>query len=164
MLIGIIADTHDNLPMIARAIVALRARRVDMMLHAGDFVAPFALKLLLKADIPLIGVFGNNDGERRILSDLSDALHQGPHRFELEGRTIVMAHEPDVLAAAIEDGDDLAVCGHLHEPQIKVGAPLLVNPGEAGAWLSGRSTGAVVDLRKMTAELVEFGRQEVTRL
>jgi hypothetical protein len=160
MLIGILADTHDNLPMIERALTELKARKVEVLLHAGDYVAPFALKRVLASELPLVGVFGNNDGERRGLGKLSEDIHLGPYRFELEGRTIVMAHEPDVLKDALGDGDDLGVCGHTHEPQISIGPPLVVNPGEVGGWLTGRSTGAVVDLKTMCAELLEFAGHE----
>ena len=73
MLVGVIADTHDNLPLVARAMELFRRRGVGAVLHAGDFVAPFALKPFVAADMPLTGVFGNNDGERDGLAALSDA-------------------------------------------------------------------------------------------
>ncbi len=160
MRVGVLADTHDNLLMIDRATAALRARGVEMILHAGDFVSPFALKLLLQAGIPLIGVFGNNDGEKDGLSKLTSEIFEAPHRFELAGKSVVLAHEREALAEAIEAGDDLAVCGHSHRPEISAGRPLTVNPGETSGWLTGRPTGAIVDLKDMSAEIVEFGRQE----
>jgi predicted phosphodiesterase len=33
---------------------------------------------------------------------------------------------------------------------------LIVNPGEVGTWLYGKSTAAIVDLNKMEAEIVEL--------
>lgn len=160
MLIGVLADSHDNLAMMGRAIEQLRARGVAVLLHAGDYIAPFALKLIVNSGIPFVGVFGNNDGERKGLSALSEDLFPGPHRFELEGRTILMAHEPEALSAALEPGDDLGVCAHTHRPEISVGPPLMVNPGEVGGWVTGRCTGAIVELRTMTAQIIEFGMQE----
>ena len=138
MLIGVLADTHDNLARTGLAIEQLRARGVAALLHAGDYVAPFALKLVVNSGIPFVGIFGNNDGERKGLSALSEDLFPGPHRLELEGRTIVM----------------------VHDPEISVGPPLIVNPGEVGGWLTGRCTGAIVELRTMTAQIIEFGMQE----
>ncbi|GAH63253.1 unnamed protein product, partial [marine sediment metagenome] len=35
--------------------------RVQAILHAGDYVAPFALARLLQARLPVYGVFGNCD-------------------------------------------------------------------------------------------------------
>jgi len=109
--------------------------------------------------VPIIGVFGNNDGERAGLSRACDGLHAAPYRCVLGGRTIVLAHDADQLAGA-SDGADLLVCGHTHEPRVQMGPPLLVNPGEAGGWLTGLSTAALVSLETMEAELVQLGPQE----
>jgi len=38
----------------------------------------------------------------------------------------------------------------------KFGKALLVNPGEVGTWLYGKSTVALLDLEKMEAEIVEL--------
>jgi hypothetical protein len=164
MLLGIMADSHDNLPKVAAACRAFRDRGVGAVLHAGDFVAPFALKLLVGAGIPVTAVFGNNDGERAGLLAACKDIHNSPHRLELGGRTIVMAHAPGQLEAPECDGADLLVHGHTHQACIQDGPPLLVNPGEAGGWLTGRSTVAVVDLECMTAELVELDPQETVAL
>ncbi len=160
MLVGVISDTHDNLPKIAAATELFGRRGVEMLLHAGDYVAPFALKLLLKPGLRLIGVFGNNDGERRGLSKVCATLYEPPHRFDLGGRTVVLAHGPDVLGAAAADGADLVVHGHTHEAFVREGPPLIVNPGEAGGWLSGRCTVALVELDTMQAEIADLGPQE----
>jgi putative phosphoesterase len=37
-MIGIISDTHDNLPAIKRAVDLFNEKNVDLVLHAGDFV------------------------------------------------------------------------------------------------------------------------------
>ena len=159
-MVGVLSDTHDNLPMIERAAAVLCARGVQVLLHAGDYVAPFALKLLMRRGIPLIGVFGNNDGERNGLSKINGEVLEGPYRLALEGRTVLIAHEPEVLADAVRPGDELAICGRTHQPAICFGPPLAVSPGEAGGWLTGRATGVIVDLENLTAEVVEFGKQE----
>lgn len=160
MLVGIISDTHDNLPVIDRGLDLLEERGVQTLLHAGDLVAPFALKLILRKGLPLVGVFGNNDGERVGLGRMHDKLYEGPHRFELDGRTVLMAHEQEVLMEARQGNEDLLICGHDHNADIVAGTPLRINPGEMGGWLTGCCTGAIVDTHDMTAELIEFGRQE----
>jgi len=163
MLVGVIADTHDNLPLVARAMELFRRRGVGAVLHAGDFVAPFALKALLEPGIPLYGVFGNNDGERAGLGSLCPTLHEAPYRVELGGRTIVLAHSPQQLDARSTEGADLVIHGHTHRVRLEAGRPLLLNPGEAGGWLTGRPTVAVVDLEAMKAEIVELRREEAPR-
>ncbi|MCM8780547.1 MAG: metallophosphoesterase family protein, partial [Candidatus Omnitrophica bacterium] len=70
MRIGIISDTHDNLPKIDSAVEYFNRQRVGFVLHAGDFVAPFAVAKLKKLDCDWAGVFGNNDGEREGLSKI----------------------------------------------------------------------------------------------
>ena len=39
MLIGILADTHDNLEKVDAAVRSLNAKGVEMVLHAGDYVS-----------------------------------------------------------------------------------------------------------------------------
>ncbi|RLI45996.1 YfcE family phosphodiesterase, partial [Candidatus Bathyarchaeota archaeon] len=41
MLIGIMADTHDRLPLLDKAVKRLNEEKVKLVLHAGDYVAPF---------------------------------------------------------------------------------------------------------------------------
>jgi len=43
MLIGLISDTHDNLPQIEKAINYLNTADVKLVLHAGDYCAPFTI-------------------------------------------------------------------------------------------------------------------------
>ena len=156
MLIGVMADTHDNLPKVAAAVELFAARGAQAILHAGDFVAPFALRLLLRSGVPLIGVFGNNDGEKEGLRKACAELHDAPHRFELGGRTIVLAHDPAQLQGAASAGADLLVYGHTHQADVRLASPLVVNPGEAGGWLTGRSTVAVLDTETLEARILEL--------
>jgi hypothetical protein len=58
---------------------------------------------------------------------------------------------------------DLLVCAHTHRPAVEQGPPLVVNPGEAGGWLTGRCTAALVDLDRIQAEIIELGSQETVR-
>lgn len=68
MILGILADTHDNLPKIEKAVKLFNKNKVDFVLHAGDFVAPFAISALKGLSCGWQGVFGNNDGEKEGLS------------------------------------------------------------------------------------------------
>ncbi|MHC5034063.1 MAG: metallophosphoesterase [Planctomycetota bacterium] len=164
MLLGVIADTHDNLPKIAAAAELFARRGVGHILHAGDLVAPFALRLLLKAGIPVTGVFGNNDGELTGLKKLCSTIYDGPYWFDLAGRAIVVTHDVADLEAESAAEVDLIVCGHSHEVSVAAGQPLRINPGEAGGWVTGRSTAALVDLADMRAEVVELGAQETIQI
>lgn len=75
--IGIMADTHDRLQLIDRAVETLNREGVDLVLHAGDYVAPFAVLRLKPLKAKLIGVFGNNDGDKSLLKERFDEIGGG---------------------------------------------------------------------------------------
>lgn len=155
MKIGIISDSHDNLPLIRKAVHYLNDEwPVDAVIHAGDYVAPFAVRELANLRAPFYGVFGNNDGERAGIRKVLPQIQQPPLRLELGGRIIVVTHDRAELAEADTAGADIVVCGHTHNPEVRRNGFLLVNPGELGAWLTGASTLAVVDLENLDARIV----------
>ena len=70
MKIGIISDTHDNLPQIRKAVKVFNREKVDLVFHAGDFVSPFTALEFKNLNSPLYGVFGNNDGDKLYLKEI----------------------------------------------------------------------------------------------
>jgi putative phosphoesterase len=159
MLIGIIADTHDNMPVIQRAVEILTKRKVEHVIHAGDFCSPFTFRAFKHLSCDFTGIYGNNDGERLLLQQLSNSrIFIQPHILELAGKKIVIMHEHHVVDALADSNHfDLVVYGHTHIPDIrKQGNTLIVNPGELSGWLYGKSTMAIADLSSLSAELIEF--------
>ena len=159
MLIGIMADSHDNLPKVRQAVEFFNQKKVALVLHAGDFIAPFVvIRELKNLSSPLIGVFGNNDGERKGLKEVMGRIgeiHLPPFTLEKEKRRILLLHDLKKLRGCQVNQYDLIVYGHTHQPEIKrEGKTLLVNPGECGGWLTGHSTIGLVDLDKMEAEVI----------
>jgi len=160
MKLGVISDTHDNLPAIEAALEFFGRAGVETILHAGDYVAPFALKRLLAGGLPVIGVFGNCDGERAGLAKLMPDVTDGPRRLELGGKKIALVHDAVRLAPEDAEAADLVIAGHTHQPKIeRVEGRLVVNPGECGGWVTGRGTVAVVDTDAMTADIQEIFTQ-----
>ena len=106
MKIGIISDTHDHLAMCRAALKAFADEGAKTVLHAGDYVAPFVIPEFDKAGVSLIGVFGNNDGEKLFLAqkfrEFKFELYPGPYELELEGRRICLMHEPRCLDSLIK--------------------------------------------------------------
>ena len=51
---------------------------------------------------------------------------------------------------------DLVVYGHTHEIEQRQEEGLLLNPGEAGGWLTGLATVALVDLETLEVNLREL--------
>jgi len=155
MKIGIMSDTHDNLPRIAAAVQMLSARGAEALIHAGDFVAPFAVKEILKFPGEVYGVFGNNDGEITGIKRIWKHVFFGPYLLELGGLRILVSHDPEDLERAPYGEIDVRVFGHNHKGEIRRGRPLVINPGECGAWLSGKSTCALLDTEGPAARLME---------
>lgn len=156
MKIGLIADTHDNMPAIMKAVNYFNETGVDLVLHAGDLIAPFTAKPFkhLKADF--IAVFGNNDGERAGLSKAFEGkIFRGPHLVTFHNKKILLMHEPDQLdALAISGHFDAIVYGHTHESRKKEGRCLVINPGECGGWLNGKRTIGLWDLDANEVQII----------
>ena len=163
MKIGLLADTHDRLPAISELLARFRAAEVTLVLHAGDFVAPFALRPFREAGIPLVGVFGRNDGDREGLIGAASAIPTGaelfesPHSVDIGGRTILLVHDiGDVLPRSL-DAHAYVIHGCSHQTEMKSrGETLLINPGEGCGWLSGAPTGAILDLDTRSVEVVKL--------
>lgn len=155
MLIGIMSDSHDNLPMVKKAVELFQARSVETILHAGDIVSPFVAAAVAASGVQTIAVFGNNDGEKKGLKKKLD-IKKGPHKFKLGGKTFVMAHDVNDIGKKDCKGVDVVVYGHSHEILVDQGPPLTINPGETGGWLSGLSTVALLDTKTMEVEIKEL--------
>jgi putative phosphoesterase len=159
MLIGIMSDTHDNLPLVKKAIELFNTRGVGHVIHAGDYTSPFTLKLFKDLNCEYTGIFGNNDGDKLLLFEMSEGnIHNQPYLFTLYNRKIVVMHEHHVADALADSGHfDLVVYGHTHIEDVrKVKHTLIINPGEVGTYLYGKSTIAIADLGKMEAEIIEL--------
>lgn len=157
MKIGIISDTHDNMRQIARAVELFNRQDIDLVLHAGDFVAPFAAGGFDNLKTRLVGVFGNNDGDKLLLRDRfkeKGELHEDYHELELKSKKIALMHRPKFLDALIASGKyDLIIYGHTHKLDIREGSPLVINPGECCGWTTGKSTAVIVDLETMKVDI-----------
>lgn len=160
MKLGVMSDSHDNVPAVRSAVSAFRERGVERVVHAGDFVSPFALAPLADLGCPVDGVFGNNDGERVVLAerfrDLGD-LQPNLVDLELAGRRIAAVHYPELAIPLAASGIyDLVIYGHTHRIEERRAGALLLNPGEVGGWLTGRRTAAVVELESLAVELIDL--------
>lgn len=159
MLIGVLSDSHDNVPLIRKALGILKEKGAELLLHAGDFVAPFAVKVILESFERFLGVFGNNDGEKLLLNKISQGnIKEGPRIEVIQDKKIFLAHDLPFCDSLAKSGDfDLIITGHTHLAQIRrIGSALVLNPGELGGWLYGKSTFGMVDLDTMEAEIIEL--------
>jgi putative phosphoesterase len=156
MRIGIMSDSHDNLPAIEKAVTLFNDQGVDRVIHAGDYVAPFTFKILSRLNVPLFGVFGNNDGEKNGLLKVATGvgeIHEPPAVFNHAGFPIAVVHDLEQLPQADRSDYRVIIYGHNHQYRIDEGNPVLINPGETGGWLTGRGTVALLDIETMKAEI-----------
>jgi putative phosphoesterase len=140
MKIGFCSDSHDNLDNLEIAMREFNLRGIDVLIHSGDFVAPFTIDVLKLADCPVYGVFGNCDGERIGLKnrfeELYGEIHTEPHIYEFDGTRICVMHHPEWIEAFSQADVDIIVHGHTHEHYIEHRPPWIINPGEVFGRLS----------------------------
>jgi putative phosphoesterase len=164
LIVGLIADTHDRLKMVDKAIKKLNEQKVELVLHAGDYIAPFVIPMFKELKAKLVGVFGNNDGDHELLkkrfSELGLEIRGGFAELNVDGLKIALlhGHEEELLKALINsEGFDVVVHGHTHKAEVyRKGKTLVVNPGEVCGYLSGKSTIALLDTDKGEAETIEL--------
>jgi hypothetical protein len=164
MRLGLISDTHDNIPKIREAIRRLNEHEVDLVLHAGDYISPFTAKPYADLKAKMIGVYGNNCAEREKLREVYATVGKeivgNFAEVEAGGRSIALLHGHDnaLLNSIIAHGGyDAVVHGHDHKAKTeKRGTTLDVNPGEVCGYVTGRSSFAVLDTVGPTAEIIDL--------
>ncbi len=137
MHIGIISDTHDNVAAIERATEIFAEEGVEVVIHCGDFVAPFVPPRF--DEFELHGVLGNNDGDAANLQSAFDdlggesELHGRFASLEFDGLSIGALHgesRKEVEAIAAGETYDFVCYGHHHERELaEEGRTRVLNPG-----------------------------------
>ncbi|MFX0003729.1 MAG: metallophosphoesterase [Promethearchaeota archaeon] len=170
MLIAVISDTHDHKNNILKAVSIINERDADVLIHCGDYVAPFVRRWFneLKDSIKqnFFGVFGNNDGEilflRKNLGQICEFPQNGNEMIlELEGKKIFVSHMPreQTIEALGDSGHfDIILTGHTHILSNKKldNGTLVMNPGELCGYLTGKATFVIVDTERMESEIIEL--------
>jgi uncharacterized protein len=148
MKVGIISDTHDDIENVQRAIEIFNAEGIEYVIHAGDYVFPGIIKEFEKLNAKLIGVLGNNDGEKvHLLKNflgIGGELKGELGEIELNGLEFGIYHGTakevkDLLVKSRKY--DVLICGHTHKTELpakqELGSngkrltTLVLNPGTA---------------------------------
>jgi len=158
-MIGIMADSHDNLHAVKKAVQLFKDAVCKLVIHAGDFVAPFAARELENLNCPVKAVFGNCDGEKKGLEKTVSSfgeIQKSPLLFSHDGLDFFVTHVPSGLKRHTASGKyDFIIFAHTHTPEVyKKGDTLLINPGETGGWVSGKSTVVLLDTEALSAEII----------
>ncbi len=161
MLIGIISDTHDHLENTRKALALLKEKKVSVIIHCGDFCAPFMIDELEKADVTVHCVFGNIDDKflttRKADASKNVKLHGEPAELEIDGKKIAVNHYPLIAESLAFTGKyDLVCYGHTHKKDKRLlGKTLLINPGEIMGRF-GEKTIAIYDTKTGEAEIIKI--------
>lgn len=163
MKLAIMSDTHDNIWALDKA--ALLLPEVNALLHCGDLCSPFMIPRLALAahGKPVHIVWGNNDGDKRLLVTQAQKfeqiqLHGDIAMLAFGGIKIAINHYPEISKALARSGQfDLVCYGHDHTAHSElIGTCLLLNPGEIMG-LHGRRTYVVFDTENQAFEWIEVG-------
>ena len=136
--IAIFSDSHDNIWMLEIALKQVQARGADVLLHCGDLCAPFIVRQLAEGfPGPIHLVFGNNDGDGRLIqvvgASFDHVTHHGIYtELAFDGCKIAAIHYPEPALRIAQSGQfDLVAYGHDHTKHHEmIGSTHFVNPGE----------------------------------
>ncbi|REJ65004.1 MAG: YfcE family phosphodiesterase [Planctomycetota bacterium] len=162
MRIGIFADSHDHLDNIRLAVDQFNRAECERVIFAGDLVSTIAVPPLRALCCPLIGCFGDNEGNktglRAGLRIVATLYEEPPVRFEAaDGTRFVIAHMERQFCGA-DNAFDVGVYGHTHKPRIQRDecGRLFINPGETGGWSFGRPTIVILETDKLHVRVIEL--------
>lgn len=166
MLLGVISDSHDHIPNLRHALKLLSERRVEMIFHCGDLIAPFVTKELGTFGGPVHTVFGNNDADRFLalkvqIAAAPSVTHHGEFGFvDAGGHRIGFTHYKEYARGFAASAQcDAAFFGHTHEfYEERIGNVLVLNPGEL-LGMKGKPSFCVYDTATRRFERVIFDHQ-----
>ncbi|GAB4542745.1 MAG: metallophosphoesterase [Thermodesulfovibrionia bacterium] len=161
MKIGIISDSHDNIENIRKGVTVFIDRGVDLVIHLGDYVNPNSVRAF--RGIRLVGIFGNNDGDRfrlmNAFNEIGGEIKGDFYEFEGDALKFACYHgtEPQLRDALIECGRyDVVLYGHTHECiNTRRNNTLILNPGTAHGF-GNRATVVVFDTILKDVEVIEL--------
>lgn len=164
MIVGIMADTHDRLPLVDKAVKVLNEQNVELVLHAGDYIAPFVIPRFKPLKAKFIGVFGNNDGEKKGLKkkfkEINAEIHGNFAEVAMDGLKIALLHgsEEELLQSLINvESHDVIIYGHTHEAKTyRKGRTIIINPGEVCGYLTEKSTIALLNSQTKEVKIIEL--------
>lgn len=135
MQVGVVSDTHDNLGVAQAAVDRFVAADVDMVVHCGDIISPFAARLFDTDEFEFYAARGNNDGEWALQSLVEEfgAYLGEMGELELETAHVAVYHGTSeaVVGALVDAGTyDYVLRGHTHEQvHERRNGTVHINPG-----------------------------------
>lgn len=160
MLIGIVADTHDNVEMTIKAVEYLKRKKIDLLVHAGDLTSPHMLDFFTKFQCHF--VLGNCDSSCPEMDcrcgELGFEQIKKQCEFIADGKKFLVFHGNDVPAYrdAVKSGKyNYIIKGHTHffEDYVRNGIHI-INPGSLSH--GEETTIAILDTEQDKVERVDL--------
>jgi hypothetical protein len=154
MRLGLVSDSHDNVPLCKHVVSFFRERRVDHVFHLGDVTGEDALAPF--EGLSLVAVRGNND----------DELDRLPASWQQEFAGVKVGathgHLGDEMARLARECD-VVLHGHTHRRRAdRQGNTLIVNPG--ALYRTWTKTCALLELPSKTIVFYQVDERGVSRL
>jgi len=172
MKLAIASDFHDNFHNTILFLQKAKAKGAKKLILLGDYTSPSTVKLLVNFKLPIIMIWGNNDGEKVNITKLA-LSHQNKIQLsattydflEIDNRKIFITHYNNLAKPMAKSGNfDAVFYGHNHQKQIiKIGNCLVVNPGEICALRTGFASFALYDTNNNQAEIITLENSISTR-
>ncbi|MEM2122491.1 MAG: metallophosphoesterase [Candidatus Bathyarchaeia archaeon] len=161
---AVISDTHDRLPLIVKAVDMLNEMDLELVIHCGDYSAPFAVNPYKDLKHHMIGVYGNNDAEKHLIASKMESYGKEVRgefaKLSLDGivAAVLHGHDTELLEALIDSrGFDVILYGHTHEVGMERRyKSLILNPGELCGYLTGRPTMAILDTETKKGKILDI--------
>jgi len=162
MRIGVVSDTHNNLKNVAKIVELFNAACVDRVIHTGDITQAKTIHALAALNMPVYGVFGNNDQERNSLEKAIDECGfnfcEPPFTACWAQRKFIVVHDPLEFAGHLHTTHDFAIHGHTHLHRLEKWGErtTIFNPGECAGMMAGYNAIGIVDLISLQTQLLRF--------
>jgi len=133
------SDSHDHRSNIQKALNLFKKKEVEIVIHAGDLISPFCVKMfesIYKGKFYLCS--GNNKGDPEIIPKMMKEVgyfYKEIGKFEIDKKKFALYHGTDqaVVDSLIYSKEqfDFVIYGHTHKKVLKkVGKTTVINPGE----------------------------------
>ena len=157
------SDSHDHRPNIRHALALFKEKQVSAIIHAGDLISPFCIKMFEEFKGKFYLCSGNNLGDTKIISNLMKEIgffYEDVGEFEIQGKTFALYHGTDEvkLNSLIysKESYDYVITGHTHKKLLKkIEKTIIINPGETFD-LYENPTVAILDLETRKVEFVSL--------
>ena len=162
MKIGLTGDTHNNLKNVAKICDIFNAHDLDYVIHTGDISLPKTLSLFGSLNVPLKGVFGNNDQDEK--EDLLKVCREKNFLFKdyleikiSEENFLFAIHDPNDIQERYYKPGNIIVHGHTHRFRDEIFKDThIYNPGECAGIMKGMNKIGIIDTNIPRMKVISF--------